>query len=173
MSVITEFAATEIVSRANVNQRIADANSVLSSVVPSTRTINSKPLSTDITLTAADVGAVDATVQTGVITAISSFTWTGNNTCVLKQGKVCTLYVNGTLTVNVNKNGTACHLFTLPTGFRPQQTYARLSCNSGIAGQRISNISIDANGTVSVYNDTNIDGGSGNPITLFVTYIVA
>ena len=33
MSVITEFAAAEIVSRANVNQRIADANSVLSSAV--------------------------------------------------------------------------------------------------------------------------------------------
>lgn len=68
MSVITEFAAAEIVSRANVNQRIADANSVLSSVVPVSRTVNGKALTGDITLTASDVGALSAVSITGMLT---------------------------------------------------------------------------------------------------------
>ena len=72
--------ANDAVSKANTAQTTADnANSNANGRVPSTRKVNGKPLSADITLTAGDVGAATPAQVNEAKTAASNAQTTANN----------------------------------------------------------------------------------------------
>ncbi|WP_368870523.1 phage tail-collar fiber domain-containing protein [Proteus mirabilis] len=104
---VAQKTANDAVSKANTAQTTADnANSNANGRVPSTRKVNGKPLSADISLTAGDVGAATPAQVNEAKTAASNAQTAANNANTNANGRVPnTRKVNGKpLSGDINLN---------------------------------------------------------------------
>ena len=143
----------EIISHANtfvpktrtINSKALDANITLTAsdlgAVPTTRTVNSKALSSNITLTAADVSAVPTTRTVNSKALSSNITLTAADV-----GAVPT-----TRTVNSKALSSDITLTSGDIGYNSSTTYT-----SGSVGKAVS----DLNGAISVIGTTYTDADS-------------
>lgn len=122
---------------------------LISGLVPDSRTINGKPLSSDITLTAEDVGASS---PTNMVTTDTEQTITGlktfNNNIVLDSGKTINCIINGEKRIAIGHTGSTLQLgnqwttITCYSGFKP--IYDR-SQSLGQSGQRWGDLYLAGN----------------------------
>lgn len=122
---------------------------LISGLVPDSRTINGKPLSSDITLTAEDVGASSptnmATTDTDqTITGLKTF----NNNIVLEAGRTINCVINGTERTAIGHTGNTLQLgnqwttITCYSGFKPVYDGNQ---SLGQSGQRWGNLYLSGN----------------------------
>lgn len=87
-------------ARSNIDApSTSDLSTGLAGAVPTSRTVNSKALSSDITLSASDVGAVDATITPLTVIKASS-SYTVNRSWAYKIGRV--VYYSALITIGAS-----------------------------------------------------------------------
>lgn len=135
VNTFTANASSNVTANITVPTTAADVNAV-----PTTRTVNSKALSSDITLTAADVGAVSTA---NGVTAVVAGT-TANIISVTKNGSTSNITVNNV--ENADKAKLLIEVDTRSTNSTPQQ-YMQDGKGISTEFKTLSSIGITGNGT--------------------------
>ena len=137
-------------ARSNIDApSTSDLTTGLAGAVPTSRTVNSKALSSDITLTAEDVGAVSSTTTVGTIDFTHSTEVTAGDSHLRKQGNIVMLYISVRPDSSVNNGAFLNSLVTLPTGFRPAKT---LIIQSTYPNDKDIRLYLQTSGACNLYN---------------------
>lgn len=137
-------------ARSNIDApSTSDLTTGLAGAVPTSRTVNSKALSSDITLSASDVGAVSSTTTVGTIDFTNCTEVTVGDSHLRKQGNVVMLFISVKPDSSVNNGAFLNSLVTLPTGFRPAKT---LIIQSTYPNDKDIRLYLQPGGTCNLYN---------------------
>lgn len=133
--------------------------------VPATRTINGKALSSNITLTASDLGISSSAGTLSYTT--SAFTNTGSS--LRKYGNVVTLGIAGNAAKTMSANSDN-NIMTIPSGYRPAANINFISTR-GTNGNYMARGYVNASNGIVYYHPTD-SVTSGEVIVGSVTYIM-
>lgn len=158
---------------------VTQIESELSNYVPTSRMVNNKALSANITLDAADVGARDATwmptaadvgaVSNSISTASITFTNATNasNTILQKQGRLVVGQLVGRVNASVAAASFLNNWMNLPADFAP----SKLTIFPIAFGAEDLRVYVNADGAVNLYNGTSAALSTTKTMNFVVTYM--